>query len=1525
MFKNLKLIIVLVLLSILTFNAQVRAQQLFGPARLDLVFDATAFTVSDINRDGLADFITVSDAGKITLFLGQVFGGYTSEEIYDGPWSLSMKNAWFFITDCNNDGSVDLIFVESDGFTLNVFFGDGTGQFNAPVTSKITDFNISEDGFPGAYGDINGDGYADLVYQELLAHGDFPDNYYYDYILLGQGDGRFIVSDTLSTHAISFKFETCVIQDFNGDGNGDIAAVKSHSRIDSLYVYTSDGQGKFSLNSIWEMGLEVQNLMAGDFNNDGYMDVISGNRHFESGYLESINVRLGDGNGGFSVMRSYPLGEKLWKIGVADFNSDLDLDVAFLSTDKGLGVGYGNGDGTFSRTVYLNPSLWWSLIVIDINGDTFQDIMFLTYGGLSQLFNDGIGGFEIAPQFPDGLPDCENEKPFAVALDADKNGITDLLVTNPCSESFSLLYGQSDGFFGSSVEKIDLPGRITVGTALDLNADGQTDVVGADKENGRILTMLAQASGGFSEIRQHAVAANPRIFAVGDFNEDNNIDIAYLTEDRLKIIILFGQGDGAFSGSSEISFADSVAAFCAADFDKDARPDLIVYDYFSPEFTPLHFYKGNGDGSFTAKKSFAGLIGGNAIKTADVNNDGNLDLILIGLVGSVVHLGDGDGNFIVSEQPELAILGRTVSALVLDVNLDGNVDLVVSDFNPFTQQIKVFLGKGDGKFLSSDINYGVSNIAGTLCAADFNNDGSTELAVVHPDTGLVSILSMSVRLEHDITVKTILAPTGTITAGLAVTPQASVFNRGPSAESLQMECKIGDIYRNTVDCRLDPGEQKTIDFPPWIPANAGVYAVTVTAILASDQIPSNNQVTGSVIVTQQGDTGTLLINDVTPNRGGDNGWLSVKISGSGFDKDTKIKLVRNGREIPAFGYFNEQTLLIDSTAIKAVFYLQGAESGGWDVVAENTDGRSFTFKNGLTVEPAEKTLWVDIIGPTRFGLSAHANTWLSYNAMIGNSGNINLDNAVMILDVPRWLELRSIVKTATNDTILLGNGEWIYDIINGEKRDSLRVADIDSTKIPLWCGILNPNEVVTFRLNVRGDWVKYRDLVVRPRLRKGRSIDDDDGGGIGIGGILMDGAKCFGKNLAESFADKGDLTMQDFENAGEKALDNMGENLFWTGVTLAVEIIFPWTIPIIEGYNIASGLIGSIKSAEQMFKLAFKFLLLFAEWWGDPNFKEGPAGYGVEGFITDNRPYFYQVHFENDSAATASPPFVIVRDTLDSDLNWSTFKNIDSSHPITRTTLDSTTGEIVWLFDGINLPPNKIPPEGEAWLSYSIWPKSGLNSGTQITNRAAIVFAGQDTIITNTVVNTIDNEPPSVQVESLVSVQHHVAFAVTWSGSDSESGIYLYNVYVSTNGEEYKLWQQTEKTSAVFIGKNGAGYSFYCTASDHVGHISAIPAAADAVTRIDASEDIGVNPNPFVPSRGFDKITFFGDAVAFAEIKVYNKAGRLVTTLRETMGESTLDWDATNEKGENLASGVYIWILAGRNDSKSKGKFAIIR
>ncbi|MFH1541312.1 MAG: T9SS type A sorting domain-containing protein [Elusimicrobiota bacterium] len=94
-------------------------------------------------------------------------------------------------------------------------------------------------------------------------------------------------------------------------------------------------------------------------------------------------------------------------------------------------------------------------------------------------------------------------------------------------------------------------------------------------------------------------------------------------------------------------------------------------------------------------------------------------------------------------------------------------------------------------------------------------------------------------------------------------------------------------------------------------------------------------------------------------------------------------------------------------------------------------------------------------------------------------------------------------------------------------------------------------------------------------------------------------------------------------------------------------------------------------------------------------------------------------------------------------------------------------------------------------------------------------------------------------------------------------------------------------------------------------------------------------PNPFKPSLGHTKITF-ANLTSHTKVKVFNIAGKLVYENEDDTLNGELVWNASDNDGDPLASGLYIYIITGRTDSsqvsvansqnhKKSGKIAIIR
>lgn len=138
----------------------------------------------------------------------------------------------------------------------------------------------------------------------------------------------------------------------------------------------------------------------------------------------------------------------------------------------------------------------------------------------------------------------------------------------------------------------------------------------------------------------------------------------------------------------------------------------------------------------------------------------------------------------------------------------------------------------------------------------------------------------------------------------------------------------------------------------------------------------------------------------------------------------------------------------------------------------------------------------------------------------------------------------------------------------------------------------------------------------------------------------------------------------------------------------------------------------------------------------DPNDKlVQPLGSGPEGYVPEGTGLFtYTIRFQNTGTDTAFR--VVITDTLDADLDVTTFELTAWSHAYTLTVDSQRVAR--WVFDDILLPDSTTDQAGsQGFVQYEIMPVDSKPPGTRFTNRAHIYFDFNEPIATNTTVNTI--------------------------------------------------------------------------------------------------------------------------------------------------------------------------------------------
>jgi hypothetical protein len=188
-----------------------------------------------------------------------------------------------------------------------------------------------------------------------------------------------------------------------------------------------------------------------------------------------------------------------------------------------------------------------------------------------------------------------------------------------------------------------------------------------------------------------------------------------------------------------------------------------------------------------------------------------------------------------------------------------------------------------------------------------------------------------------------------------------------------------------------------------------------------------------------------------------------------------------------------------------------------------------------------------------------------------------------------------------------------------------------------------------------------------------------------------------------------------------------------------------------------------------------------------------------------------------------------------------------------KTHLDPATSKLSWTFTSIDpatglppidptigfLPPNVNPPDGQGSVFFTVMPKAGLATGTQVPNQAKVVFDQNAPIATAVWLNTLDNTRPSSHVLTLPATESSTTFQVQWAGTDVGSGVEDYTIFVSQDGGPVTAFlTNTADTSATFTGQQGSRYAFSSIARDHVGNVEGPKTLPDATTQIASARQL---------------------------------------------------------------------------------------
>ena len=386
---------------------------------------------------------------------------------------------------------------------------------------------------------------------------------------------------------------------------------------------TNVSWGNFVLSSSVNVtgGLPVS-VTAADVNGDGYLDLITAN---ENG--NSLSVFTNNTAGGFALASTLSVPGAPYSVTAADVNGDGHVDL--ISADgpnNTLSVYTNDGTGYFVLSATLTVGNYASsVIAADVNGDGHIDLICANESDstLTVLTNDGTGGFKIASS-----PTTGRSVVCVVAADVNGDGHIDLICANLTDNTLTVLTNNGTGGFV-------LASTLLAGTdphsvcAADVNADGWIDLICANSADDTLTILTNNRAGGFALSATLPTGHDPRCVVAADVNADGHADLIcanYGDTEPNSLTVLTNNGTGGFALSSTLPVGFGPMSVVAADVNNDGEPDLIsanadetlsvLFNTYGPSY--MAFFIGNGAG--LTGLNFSQLSGTGSVVTLNETN-----------------------------------------------------------------------------------------------------------------------------------------------------------------------------------------------------------------------------------------------------------------------------------------------------------------------------------------------------------------------------------------------------------------------------------------------------------------------------------------------------------------------------------------------------------------------------------------------------------------------------------------------------------------------------------------------------------------------------------------------------------------------------------------------------------------------------------------------------------------------------------------------------------------------------------------
>jgi len=667
----------------------------------------------------------------LSTFCPAVHGGFRPENhvIVD---SETKGPTCVHAADLDGDGDLDALSASSEDNKIAWYANDGTGHFGPQqiISTK------AEGARYACAADLDGDGDPDVLSASYVYNWSTYRRRGKITWYANDGFGQFGPQQVISTEADCAASVYAV--DLDGDGDRDVLWSSAGECSRDIIWYPNDGTGHFGSPQVVDTELRASDVHPADLDGDGDLDLLAlGN---------TINWYANDGAGHFGsaqVAAAAVAGTR--DVHPADLDGDGDLDVLTARYTYNLrGERYENeeiawyandGSGHFGPRQVATADVYAprGVCTADLDGDGDLDV--LSKGDWGNWYaNDGAGHFSSRGGFSDYRPQAVD------TADLDRDGDLDILWAGHWEISWC--ENDGSGSFPRSQEISVMTGWETSTCEADLDGDGDPDVLSA---GGQEVTWYANDGSGEFARQQIVTTEAGWVFWVhaADVDGDGDLDVLSASQDgwtgQGKIAWYANAGSGRFGPQQVISTeVDGANCVYTADLDGDGDLDVLsTGSYWNGESYPdrVAWYANDGSGRFGAQQVIAAEADGASwVYAADVDGDGDLDVLAAFGAGwrddLAWYANDGSGRF----GPERVVTtGAYGVSCVQVVDLDGDRDLDVllacgyeEDGGIGGSRVAWCANDGSGRFGPQTV-VSTEGYGEWPCAADVDGDGDLDV------------------------------------------------------------------------------------------------------------------------------------------------------------------------------------------------------------------------------------------------------------------------------------------------------------------------------------------------------------------------------------------------------------------------------------------------------------------------------------------------------------------------------------------------------------------------------------------------------------------------------------------------------------------------------------------------------------------------------------------------------------------------------------------------------------------------------